>query len=124
MNQARQLIVTLSHNETEGAAARIAGRLVALSPAALGIEDASDRRSFGVLASALEKCRLRLGDIVEAGLAYENHAWRVRELQVLVPCLLLGQDQRAWMQRWFRQGDKLRRHLHLRERLFTCILLP
>ena len=123
MSTKRIAISGLGADVEEGQEARIAGRLVALSPATLTLEDASDRRSFGFATQSLDRSRLRLGDILEVPLVYKDRAWRVAELRVLTACLLEGAAQRDWLKRWLAQGDRKRRALGLRERLLSAVRL-
>ncbi len=118
MKPERIAIAGLNEDVDEGAVCVIAGRLVQVSPATLTIEDQSDRRTFGFPNQNPDLARVRVGDIVELFMRYENKAWRVGEApKVLVPCLLEGAAQQRWMRRFFNQGDQKRRNLTLRSRL-------
>lgn len=121
MTRKRISIGRLRADVEEGADDLVAGRLVALSPATLTLEDVSDRRSFGFTSQSIDRSRLRVGDILEVQLVYKDRAWRVSELRVLTPCLLEGSVYRAWLKRWLAQGDRKRRCLNLRERLFAAV---
>lgn len=119
MKPSRLAIHQLAAEATDDQEAVVAGRVVALSPATLALEDMTDRRSFSFLDAALNKTRLRVGDVAELTLRFTRGGWRVSEVTVLVPCTLDGAEKQAWMKRWLRQGDRLRRNLELRSRLFA-----
>lgn len=110
-------IESLVNHEEETAHCIVAGRLIQQSAATLTLEDESDRRTFGYNNQNPDLSRVRVGDILELKLEFNHKSWRVTEQKVLVPCMLEGQKHKQWMQRWFRQSDKIRKNLALRSDL-------
>lgn len=107
--------------EEEGTSATVAGRLMQVSPATITLEDESDRRTFGFDNKNPDLTSVRLGDVVMVKLMFHNNAWRVKLTKVLVPCRLEGQAKSRWMQRWMTHGNKKRRNLILRDKVFQAV---
>lgn len=121
MIEDRIQIKDLAKREGEGVACVVTGRLIQHSLATLTLEDETDRRTFGYPNENPNLSKVRLGDILWIKMRFENNAWRVIDLLVLVPCTLTGDALERWLKRWQNQSNIKRKNIHLRAGLMQSI---